>query len=252
MGTEHFKGDGITGPAEDGLAIVPSAPQRAGRPSLSSEVRRTRLLEAAARIFLRNGYAATTTAAVADAAGMSKKTLYQVFPSKLALFDALLKAQFYQLPIPADLGGDTQEEQLARLLVAMATMLMHPDRVALVRLIIIDSQVSPELSTAFERLELGRDLNEVESWISHEMIAGRLWVADVSEAANLLFGMAVAEPMLAWLVKAPRHDTMELLESRIRKAVTVFLRGMKALSDERVADSPARSAGLSAEPAELD
>ncbi|MGI4747513.1 MAG: TetR/AcrR family transcriptional regulator [Janthinobacterium lividum] len=232
---------------EDGSAIRPTILQRAGRPSVSDEVRRTRLLDAAARIFLKNGYVTTTMAAVADAAGMSKKTLYQVFPSKLALFDALLKAQFYQLPILADLGGDTQEERLARLLLAIATMLTHPDRVALVRLIIIDGQVSPELSTAFERLEIGRDLNEVEAWISQEMIAGKLWVEDVSEAATLLYGMAVAEPMLAWLLRAPRHDTMELLEGRIRRAVAVFLRGMKVLSDERSADSAARSAGMGAE-----
>lgn len=251
MGTRHSRGDGIIDPAEGISETGPAAPQRAGRPSLSGEVRRTRLLEAAARIFLENGYVATTMAAVAEAAGMSKKTLYQVFPSKLVLFDALLEAQFYQLPIPPDLGGDTQEEQLARLIVAIAAMLMHPDRVALVRLIIIDGQILPELATAFERLELSRDLNDLEAWLGREMSGGRLWVEDVSEAASLLFGMTVAEPMLAKLVKAPRHDTMELLEQRIRKAVAVFLRGIKALAEERPAAGPAGSARFDTEPAKL-
>lgn len=48
-----------------------------------------RILDAAARLFDRRGYAATTTNHVAEAAGISVGSLYQYFPNKDALLFAL-------------------------------------------------------------------------------------------------------------------------------------------------------------------
>lgn len=208
-------------------AAEPETMRRAGRPPLLSDpARRRRLLDAAEREFLQNGYAATTVGAIAVTAGMSKRTLYQVFPSKLALFDALLRDRFYHLPIPPDCREHSQEERLFRLMLAIASILLHPDRTALVRLIIADSQVSPELLTAFERLEIGRGLNEIEGWIKQEVEQEALVVDDVPEAARLLFGMTVSQPVLSSLIKAPRSDAAST-EDRTRLAVRIFLHGLR-------------------------
>ncbi|MGZ4673726.1 MAG: TetR/AcrR family transcriptional regulator [Ilumatobacteraceae bacterium] len=55
------------------------------------QARRTRLavLEAARRLFLDAGYAATTIAAVAEAAGVSVETIYKAFDNKPGLVKAL-------------------------------------------------------------------------------------------------------------------------------------------------------------------
>ncbi len=47
------------------------------------------LLDAAASLFTENGYEATTTAAIAERAGASIGSLYQFFPSKDAIAEAL-------------------------------------------------------------------------------------------------------------------------------------------------------------------
>lgn len=52
------------------------------------------ILEAAARILDRQGWARFTTNAVADAAGVSIGSLYQYFPNKLALAEAILRRHF--------------------------------------------------------------------------------------------------------------------------------------------------------------
>jgi TetR/AcrR family transcriptional regulator len=52
---------------------------------------RERLLAAAACAFSRNGYAATSIARVSRAAGMSKSTVFHHFPSKEALYLAVIE-----------------------------------------------------------------------------------------------------------------------------------------------------------------
>ncbi len=51
------------------------------------------LLEAAARVLARRGYAAATTNRIAEAAGVSIGTLYEYFADKDAIFDALIQQQ---------------------------------------------------------------------------------------------------------------------------------------------------------------
>jgi AcrR family transcriptional regulator len=201
-----------------------------GRPLvLDPQERRARLLRAAMQVFSRKGYTAATVDAIAVEAGMSKKTLYQVFASKMVLFDALLEEQLYRIPIAVDLDGLGPEEELAQLLLSLARYLLDPIRQALVRLIVTDGQASPELMTAFERLEIGRDLNHIEQWIGKQTDAGYLKVADIAATAKLLFGMTIAEPMLSALVQGPLPEKEESLPQQIRQAVHVFLVGVGAL-----------------------
>jgi AcrR family transcriptional regulator len=198
-----------------------------GRPAVLTEAqRRSAVLDAAACVMLTQGYAAATMSAIALAARMSKKTLYQVFPSKLALLDALLEDRIFQLPIPPDLGGEDQAERLTRLILAIADILLRPDRTALIRLIITDSQASPELATAFERLKMGSKLNTLEVWIGQEIAAGVLPPGDARELARMLFGITICEPLLNALIRAPHNAEGPPIEHRVRTAVGIFLRGL--------------------------
>jgi AcrR family transcriptional regulator len=52
----------------------------------SAAATRTRIRAAAARLFVENGYVATTMRQVAAAAGVGERTLYDAFPTKAALF----------------------------------------------------------------------------------------------------------------------------------------------------------------------
>jgi AcrR family transcriptional regulator len=47
------------------------------------------ILDAAARLFAENGFASTSTNAIAETAGVSIGSLYQYFPNKLALLEAV-------------------------------------------------------------------------------------------------------------------------------------------------------------------
>jgi len=61
------------------------------------ERRVAQLLDAAADVFAESGYEATTTNAIAARAGASPGTLYQFFPNKEAMADALAERYLRQL-----------------------------------------------------------------------------------------------------------------------------------------------------------
>ena len=60
------------------------------RRRLRGEERRESILRAAARVFSEHGFSGTTTRALAEAAGVSEALLFQHFPSKEALYAAML------------------------------------------------------------------------------------------------------------------------------------------------------------------
>jgi AcrR family transcriptional regulator len=61
-------------------------------PRLKAPQRREQLIEVATKLFARNGYEATTTAAIALAAGVTEPILYRHFKSKQELFVAIVQA----------------------------------------------------------------------------------------------------------------------------------------------------------------
>jgi AcrR family transcriptional regulator len=200
--------------------------KRAGRPPvLCSSARRACLLEAAAAVFVENGYAAATVEAIAAKAGMSKKTVYRVFGSKLAMFDAVLDDRFFNIDVPPEQDGCSLQQSLAHTLHAVADVLMRPDRLALMRLIIAEGPAAPEVATAFDRIKLGRELNKIENWFERQNELGTLQSADVRESTRLVFGMTIAEPLLQMLVSAPRPPGETPLDQRISEGAHIFLYG---------------------------
>src|ERR1051325_7921474 len=61
-------------------------------PRLKAPQRREQLMQVATKLFARNGYEATTTAAIAEMAGVTEPILYRHFKSKQELFVAIVKA----------------------------------------------------------------------------------------------------------------------------------------------------------------
>jgi AcrR family transcriptional regulator len=61
-------------------------------PRLKAPQRREQLIEVATKLFARNGYEATTTSAIALAAGVTEPILYRHFKNKQELFVAIVRS----------------------------------------------------------------------------------------------------------------------------------------------------------------
>jgi len=112
------------------------------------------ILEAAARILDRQGWKGFTTNAVAEVAGVSIGSLYQYFPNKLALVEAILRRHFDDVlsalrfpDIPA-----SRTERIEGLVSGMITA--HSNHPSLHRVLLEDvprGKISQSIHQNFER-----------------------------------------------------------------------------------------------------
>lgn len=185
------------------------------------------LCEAAESVFIRDGYAAASMDEVARQAGMSKRTLYQVFPSKAALFEATIAAAVAPLHLDTELERESDLGiALSGILEASARHLLSLRQTAIFRLMISEGQRSPELAEALHRVIIGRGASALQRRLATAMRDGEVRLDDAAMAARFLFGMAVGPiqiKMLLGLRDAP--DEAEVA-STARLAVTVFLHGV--------------------------
>lgn len=124
----------------------------AGRqPAMAEDERRRLILHAAEQVFTASGYGAATMEEIARACGMAKKTLYRLFPDKMALFIALVDSH----DNPRFSWEGMQDENLGekghlrRLLLDLATFVLSPRQIILTRLVISEAHNTPELARRF-------------------------------------------------------------------------------------------------------
>jgi AcrR family transcriptional regulator len=213
--------------AENGFLMEGDAGTRAvvcGRPRQMLEAdRRRHLIAAAADLFLHKGYHATTMDDVARCAGMSKKTVYQVFCSKSELFDALLSDWFAPFTAPIEADGPPRQV-LTGALLRLANFALSERQVLLMRLLIAETSCSEEIAAALDRQCIGRGKGALELWLAGQTASGMLKVDDPKEAANMLFFAVVGDFLLRLLLRKPPPPAAEEIRSRIDYTVAAFFR----------------------------
>ncbi len=183
------------------------------------------IVEAAAQVFERHGYAAGTTNRIADRAGVSVGTLYQYFPNKDAILVALIErhldegvavvapllAELLQRPPPVRVGID-------RLLAALLDL--HRHQPGLHRVLFEEAPRPPALRRRLVAVADGA-IEAVASYLASrpEVTAGDLHVA-----AALV--VEVIEATTHGLVIHPRGDTPP--EDYVRAAATMLERYLTA------------------------
>src|ERR1700704_5143287 len=93
-----------------------------GRPQPRPDDETRQLIyEAARHEFAANGYAATSTEAVARRAGVSTKTLYRLIPNKETLFEAMVSDRLDRLLADVNLHAADHDDIEAALNAALMT-----------------------------------------------------------------------------------------------------------------------------------
>lgn len=131
--------------------ILPRRPR--GRPKTEDlDALKARLILAARQAFVRNGYGATSINSIARSARVSKNTLYARFPSKAALFRAIVARQIAsvdeELQPTSSRGEEKLEDKLRAYLNVALKESLRGDMLEINRLILAESYQFPELGEA--------------------------------------------------------------------------------------------------------
>jgi len=163
-------------------------------PQRLTDRKRAAILEAAIEEFLAAGYDATSMDRIAARASVSKRTVYNHFPSKEALFAAILHrlwdASQGGTP-PAYRADQPLREQLLALLLRKLRLMTDESFLALARVAIGAGIHSPERARDMVA-RLGQREEDVTVWIRAAAADGRLRADDPLFAAQQLHGLVKA------------------------------------------------------------
>lgn len=124
--------------------------RKGGRPNAGqSELIGDHILSIANAFFLTQGYGATSIEAIAQAAGISKRTFYHRFKDKEALFAAVVHQLVSRLRPPQDgqlFVGKSREDILQGLARVILQAALRPEALALHRIMVGEAIRFPELA----------------------------------------------------------------------------------------------------------
>lgn len=173
------------------IPIPPTA--RVGRPS--DPAKHAAILAAAQRLFAERGFTATSMAAVAAHAGVSKLTAYRHFGSKDELFTAAVAAKcesmLGDLALPPEEAANPRSALMAfgR---AFLALILHPQAVGTQRIIVAERERAPALGQLFYQAAIAPTHARLGALIRN---CG-LPVADSEHAAADLIALWRGRPML--------------------------------------------------------
>ncbi|WP_280985124.1 TetR/AcrR family transcriptional regulator [Gluconobacter morbifer] len=195
-------------------------------PQLDERERRTRILDAASSMLATHGYHAASMDSIAACSGMSKKTLYQFFDSKKALFETLILERLFA-PINYTPSPDEPlDRQLFGLMSYVARVLFCTERLSLLRSVVSETNRNPAVRQLVADLfHLSGHGLPLQGWLELQNRNGNLHIQDPHEAADLLFGMTLGGPLLASLTFCKPERRGENLDQFIAYGVEVFLKG---------------------------
>lgn len=200
---------------------------------------RQRLLDAAAQVFARHGYAAGTTNRIAEQAGTSVGSLYQYFPNKDAMLVALVRQHVTQ-------GGVLISERLTAAhdmplseklpLLVDAVLANHTDNPRLHQVLFEEAPRPPELLAELHELEESI-VHAVEGMIRAD---AAVIVADPAMAARLVV-LAVESLIHRYISTHHAKLDLESFRGELVAMLTSYLYGTNR-GDPR----PRNETGLSA------
>lgn len=204
-----------------------------GRPPGGSELKKSAIVRAALELFLRDGFERTSVDAIADLAGVSKRTIYNHYEDKRTLFLAVIHETYGPMIDAIYAVIDkylTDVTDPAESLAGFATegamiAFRSTERAALIRLMMAEASHFPELQR--EQMRPFTVTDRLAQRLADMAERGLLDIADPDEAANHLFALTFGQ-----LNNRSLFGARSLADDEIRRmtlgGVRAFIRAYRA------------------------
>lgn len=192
------------------------------------------ILDGARRVFLRDGFDGASMNDIVRAAGVSKGTLYVYYPSKEALFAALIrhdKRQQAEQSCKWACDADDVREALMRVGRSFMSMMARPDHVAQVRTVMAVAPKFPEIGQAFYEAGPLYGTEKLKRLMIHHAERGELTIDNPYRAAIHFIQLCQGDIYRRLMFSVCDTFSEEEIYETITSAVDVFLRAYGRTSD---------------------
>ena len=210
--------------AED--AALPPVKSRRAYPRKDDVV-----LEAAEKCFLEVGYASTSMDAVAERAGVSKRTIYSNFKSKESLFAAVVRKSCADvLPYAldeVDVHTDDPEATLRDLAEKFLTDIYSKPRVQMYQTVVAASRRFPEIGAMMFETSILQSQQVFDSFLRAQVDVGQLAFPDLNVAAAQLVALLKTDLHVQLLFNQPAKVSAREIKKSASASVRLFLNGAR-------------------------
>jgi AcrR family transcriptional regulator len=198
------------------VATKRKKPHQAGRPTQAElERRKKKVLEVATKLFVRDGYSATSLLDIAKGAGVSTRTVYQHFGDKPAVFQEVIYARDAGAEIapPEVWDDDTLFQVLMRTGRYACELALRDRSVELMRLMVAERNRFPEMMKKIANATFFRFQHNVELVFKLLAEKGLIPEGDHAQTAefftDLILGQSPMHVYTDWLAQAPSDEKLE-------------------------------------------
>ena len=200
-----------------------------GRPRRGTGLARSEtLLNAATRVFLRDGYGQASLARVAAEAGVSTRTIYARFKNKAELFRATIDRLVDRMNAgvaAADLNELAPRQGLMCIARAVTARARDPEAAALFRIIATEAHRFPQLAASMRESETRCVYSAVADYLRRQVEYGNLVLPDPARAAKLFLRLVLAEIHETWLFGGDDKWAQSDNSTFVAQVVDLFLLG---------------------------
>ena len=184
------------------------------------------ILLAAGDLFMERGYEDVSMDAVAQAAGVSKATIYARYADKDALFAAVLR-QECERGVSSDSFFPAADQPVRDTLILLATRFLDlvtgEKAMQMNRVLIAESSRAPRMAELFYETAVLSLKNRFATWLEAETVRGRLNVRDPHGAAWRYLGGVKGEAHMRASFGLPPIDPEEL-QTHLENGADEFMR----------------------------
>lgn len=194
----------------------------------NSPTKRQAILDAAKRVFLAEGYGRASMEAIAEAAPVSKPTLYSHFKGKQELFAAVILERCNDLLTTlahVQAGHEDPVIGLKTIARGFVDFFYDPASLDLYRLIIAEQRHLPDLGDVVYRSSAFPIFQQLSAYLTELHADGVLHIPNVESASQLFSGMLQGHAHFRCLMGLQAGLNPAEKDALIETAVALFLRG---------------------------
>jgi len=195
---------------------------------LPADERRAQILREAARLFGSHGFNGTTTRDVATAVGITEAALYRYFPSKEAMYAAILDERMAASDLlePALAAAAAGDDRAVFTQLALALLRSVDADPSILRLILYSALEGHELARPFQEKRILRLRDFLTTYIDRRRQEGAFRAVDAALAARAFMGMVV-DHLIVRHVFGQRDQYPQPPEAVAETFVSIFLDGIR-------------------------